>query len=66
MHTKFILDIVVGFEEQSFELSENSGSSTGSVCIAVMDGNIDEQMPSFEMQNVAGFAEGKNLRDTLT
>ena len=49
---------MVGFVQQSLELSENSGSSSASVCIELLGGNID-QIIFFEINQVEGSAEGK-------
>jgi hypothetical protein len=55
---------VVGFVQQSLELSENSGSSSASVCIELLGGNID-QIIFFEINQVEGSAEGSDYTPAL-
>ena len=48
---------MVGFVDMSLQLSEDVASSTSSVCVAVLQGDITDTL-SFRVDVVGGSAEG--------
>ena len=53
-----VLDLRIGFVQESLVLSEDSTSSAASVCIEPLEGDID-QFLLFQIRQVGGSADGK-------